>query len=42
MRNLLELKRPDVLEAFDEVAADCQTWHTELSADALSDAQLSV
>jgi hypothetical protein len=41
MRNLLELKRPDVLEAFDEVAADCQSYHTELSEGALFDAQLS-
>lgn len=41
MRNLLELKRPDVLETFDEVAADCQSYHTELSEGALFDAQLS-
>lgn len=39
MRAVLELQNASVLEDFDEVASDCQTYHTEVNQDVLFAAQ---
>lgn len=41
MRALIELQKPHLLEDFDEIAGDCQTYHNDVSESAMFDAQLS-
>lgn len=40
-RAIIELQNPGVVDDFDEIAADCQTYFTQTNEGLLFDAQLA-